>query len=49
MENEYITPIGKRALLIIDLVQEANATNDWDAIDLILDKIEKLAEELTAW
>lgn len=46
---DYVTPIGKRALQIIDLVEAARITEDWDGIDILLDRIEKLADELTAW
>ena len=49
MEQEYQTPITKRALRIRELVQAAYETDEWDEIDHILSTIDKVADSLTAW
>lgn len=49
MGQEYITPIGRHARLILDLVAQARETDDWEGIDALLDKIEKQADQLTSW
>jgi hypothetical protein len=49
MEQEYLTPITKRALRIRELVQAAYKADEWDEIDRILADIDKVADSLTAW
>jgi hypothetical protein len=45
----HLTPIGKRAIEIRNLVSAGFKADDWSAIDNVLAQIDQIADELTAW